>query len=372
VPSHEEVTLADDASGFRAYLVVQPTDQPISFGGTRIDLCVTHEMVRDLAANMALKLAGHGSPVGGAKAGLRASPSDPRLPEYLRCFAEKCRDFLSSTTILGKDMGAKQWMLDEIYSSLGMPQLGIVQKRRNPKCPDRLSQLDGYIPNMTGKGAFWAVERALGGAVSGARILIQGFGVVGWGVAWHLSQSGARIVGISDRTKAVFNPRGLQISDLAEARSDDGLVNPDRLPGCAVLEEPDDLLAQDADVLILAAGSYLIDARLASRIMAELVVEAANMTLLPEARHSLHRDAIRVVPDVVASSSSAAMVAHQIASGNVIPPRDLWDRIERSIKDNTDAVLRFSRELDIDSKTAFQRVIASTVQNRTAVGGHVS
>jgi len=110
VRSYEEIGIADDSAGFEAYLVVDPTEKDISFGGTRIDPSVTKEMVIDLADNMSLKLAGHGSPVGGAKAGLRASPDDPRLKQFLRQFAEACREQLSSSTILGKDMGAKQWM----------------------------------------------------------------------------------------------------------------------------------------------------------------------------------------------------------------------------------------------------------------------
>src|SRR5881394_1320818 len=118
VRSYREIAVEDADSGFGGYLVVDSSEREISFGGTRIDLSVTREMVVDLAENMSSKLAGHGSPVGGAKAGLRASPDDPRLKQFLKRFAEECREVLTSTTILGKDMGAKQWMLDEIYQSL--------------------------------------------------------------------------------------------------------------------------------------------------------------------------------------------------------------------------------------------------------------
>src|SRR5262245_35549989 len=106
-------------------------------------------MVADLAENMSLKLAVHGSPVGGAKAGLRASPDDPRLKGFLRRFALQCREVLTSNTILGKDMGAKQWMLDEVYGHLDMPQLGLV-RRRHPggQCPERLFELNGYVEDM--------------------------------------------------------------------------------------------------------------------------------------------------------------------------------------------------------------------------------
>jgi glutamate dehydrogenase (NAD(P)+) len=358
VRSYREITVKDDDSGFEAYLVVDSTDKAISFGGTRVDLCVTREMVVELAANMSLKLAVHGSPVGGAKAGLRASPDDPRLKQFLNRFAEECRELLSSNTILGKDMGAKQWMLDEIYKSLKMPQLGIAQKNGHAtKCPNRLFELDGYIQNMTGKGVFWSIEQSLDGALSGARVLIQGFGVVGAGLAWHLDRVGARIVGVSDCRKAVLDADGFDLDTLLAAKNDDGLLAEDKLPDSCVIVERDELLAQPADVLVLAAGSYLVDESIAARIKTPLVVEGANLALLPGARNILHSNAVRVVPDVVANSASAALVGHQIASGNTLAPQALWAEIENNIKRSTDAVEKVSRRLDVDSKSAFRHFI---------------
>jgi glutamate dehydrogenase (NAD(P)+) len=356
--SRQEVTIERRMSGFEAYLVVEASDKNLSFGGTRIDPSVTRDMVVDLAENMSLKLAGHGSPVGGAKAGLQASPDDPRLKQFLNRFAEECRDLLSSTTILGKDMGAKQWMLDEIYGALNMPQLAVARKHSgSTRCPDRLADLDGYIKNMTGQGVFWSIEQALRGRLRGVRVLIQGFGVVGSGVAWYLHGSGAKIVGVSDRLHAVLGSDGLDFNSLMAAKDDNGILVEQRLPRSCVLADRDELLAQSADVLVLAAGSYLVDGDSARRIQTPLVIEGANLALMPAARSVLHALGVRVVPDVVANSSSAAMVGHQIASGNTISQQVLWADIEANIRRNTDAVDRISKELDIDPKSAFRRII---------------
>lgn len=369
---YQEIALADDNAGFAAYLVVDPTEKEISFGGTRIDPSVTRDMVVELAENMSLKLAGHGSPVGGAKAGLRASPDDPRLKQFLKQFAEACRETLTTTTILGKDMGAQQWMIDEIYDALQMPQLAIAQQH-NPttKCPDRLSALDGYIANMTGQGVFWSIEQAVGGDLSGVRVLIQGFGVVGSGVAWHLHCHGARIVAVSDRDKAVVGADGMDLDALLAAKREDGLVAANKLPSSCIITARDQLLTQPADLLVLAAGSYVVGGNIAAQIRAPLVVEAANLALTPTARTVLHANAVRVVPDVVANSSSAAMVGHQIASGNTISPSALWADIESKIKRNTAAVHRLSERLDIDPKSAFRRAIESDgrINEIETVGG---
>jgi glutamate dehydrogenase (NAD(P)+) len=349
-----ELTVEDAGSGFLAYLVVLDSDQPLSFGGTRIDPGTTRGMVRELADNMRLKLAGHGSPVGAAKAGLRASPQDPQLKTRLAEFADGCRELLTSNTILGKDMGAQQWMIDEIYARLGIGQLDLARPRRGAaRRPERLRDLEGYQPGMTGKGVVWSIEQALGGDVRGARVLIQGFGVVGSAVARYLSGAGARVIGVSDRTKAVYDGEGLGLDGLIAATDESGLVQEARLP-CTVGAR-DELLAREADALVLAAGSHVVDVEVASRIRSPLVVEAANAAITDPARATLHRRGVRVVPDVVANSASAALVAHQLASGNTRPPVELWGLIEHSIRSSTDEVERVSQRFDIDSKAAFRR-----------------
>ena len=353
-----ELVVQDDTEGFSAFLVVDASDREFSFGGTRVDAAVTRGMVAELADNMSLKLAGHGSPSGGAKAGVRAAPDHPRLKGFLRRFAEECREVLSSTTILGKDMGAKQWMLDEIYDVLRSPQMGVARARfRGGQPPPRLCDLNGYVSHMTGKGVFWSIEEALGGALEGARVLIQGFGVVGSGVAWHLDRAGAKVVGVSDGEKSILRPEGLDVALLGRARGEDGLLAGERLPGDWRSSARDDLLAERADVLELAAGSYLVDGGVASRLNTPLVIEAANLALTPAATDALHARGVRVVPDVVANSSSAALVAHQIAAGNERDPVQLWEEIESNIKRNTKAVLKMSEELDITTKAAFRRVV---------------
>lgn len=356
--SYREIAIEDSNTGFQAYLVVNPSNRDISFGGTRIDMAVTRDMVVELADNMSLKLAVHGSPVGGAKAGIRGAPDDPRLIPFLHRFAAECQELLLNNTILGKDMGAKQWMLDEIYKSLNMPQLALAQKRSAAaKCPNRLFELTGYIENMTGKGVFWSIEQALQGTLKGVRVLIQGFGVVGSGVALHLHRAGARIVGVSDFKKAVLAKDGADLEALIAAKDENGLVIEAKLPPSCTIASRDELLVQPADVLVLAAGSYLVDGGLAARIQAPLVVEGANMALMPDARNILHANGVRVVPDVVANSASAALVGHQIASGNTLAPGALWTDIEANIKRTTDEVEKASKRLNINSKSAFQHVM---------------
>lgn len=345
----------DPELGLEGYLAVHSVVGGLAFGGMRIDPNVAGDTVEGLASRMAMKLRCHGSPVGGAKAGIRADPNDPRLPGLIRAFAERCREELTGRTILGKDMGARDWMLETLYNALGMSQLDIV-RRRDPggTCPKKISELDGYIDRMTGQGVLWALREALGGDLAGKRILIQGAGVVGVGLATRLIESGALVVGMSDRLTAVLDAAGLPSSFFAAVRAGDGLLPTSLRPATAQVVERDSLLALNADALVLAAGSLLIDAATAASIRCPVVVEGANFPLRPEARASLHERRVWVVPDVIASSSSAAMVTNQIASANTRPVDDMW----RSIRENIETAVRVSKEisdrLDIDTVAAFE------------------
>ena len=353
--------IRDPDLGLEGYLAVHSVVNGLAFGGMRIDPNVTGVVVEGLAARMAMKLSGHGSPVGGAKAGLRADPADPRLPELLRAFAERCREELTSRTILGKDMGAKDWMIETLYDALGVPQLEIVRRRdQGGTCPKKISELCGYIDRMTGQGVLWAAQEALDQSVAGKRILIQGAGIVGTGVATRLIEAGAVVIGMSDRLQAVLDPNGLPLSFFEGVKDNNGLLPVERRPATAQVIERDTLLSQNADGLILAAGSLLIDVEMAALIQCGVVVEGANFPLQPKARQALHERGVWVVPDAVASSSSAAMVAHQIASGNTCSIDEMWQSIRLNIQNNVRISKEISDSLRVNTVDAFAMIINST------------
>jgi glutamate dehydrogenase (NAD(P)+) len=348
--------------GLEGYLAVHSVVGGLAFGGMRIDPNVTGAMVEGLASRMTMKLSGHGSPVGGAKAGLRVDPNDPRLPELLQAFAVQCRDELTGRTILGKDMGAKDWMIEMLYDALGMSQLDIVRRRDGgDTCPETIGELSGYIDRMTGQGVLWAVREALDQKLDGKRILIQGAGIVGVGVATRLVEAGAVVVGISDRFNALLDPAGIPLSFFERVMNNNGLLPTAYRSGTAQVVERDALLSQQADALILAAGSLLIDAGTASRIRCPVVVEGANFPLRPDSRQFLHSQGVWVVPDVIASSSSAAMVTHQIASANTLPVDEMWNSIQTSIETNVRKSKEISDRHDIDTVAAFEMMMSESL-----------
>ena len=60
--------------------------------------------------------------------------------------------------------------------------------------------------------------------VGGARVVIQGFGAVGWHAARLLAERGAAIIAVSDSRGATWNPGGLDVAALRAHKISGGSV----------------------------------------------------------------------------------------------------------------------------------------------------
>jgi len=210
---------------------------------------------------------------------------------------------------------------------------------------------------MTGLGVAWAVRAALGGDVRGRRISIQGCGLVGIGTAIRLKNMGATVLAISDADGCVVDPAGLSVDALVDPAAPKGKI-PQGVKGERLSR--DQLFGFDADVLVLAASSNSVGLAASESARAPLVVEGSNFGLTAQARQALHQRGIAVVPDLIASSSSAAMVARQLASRNTLSPERLWQAIEVSINHNTRETLARTRETGLDSRATYLQLIGAT------------
>jgi len=299
---------------------------------------------------MHCKLLAHGLPTGGAKGGLLADPQSGDLLERAEAFGRAAASLLADRVVLGKDMGASDALMAAIYRGAGVAQLKLAQGDSG-SCPDRMGDLAGYRRHMTGLGVSWACFAARRGGLNRARVLIQGCGVVGIGSAVRLAENGAQVLGMSDVTGARTWGVGRTAKEFLEVGRLAGIAGMN-FPGVRELSSPDALLAEPADVLVLAASSSCVDAKLARLIEAPIVVEGANFALMAEAREVLFERGVMVVPDLIASSSSAAFVAHQIASGNTIEPREIWEQIQRSIENSVTSARSRAREMSCSMRRA--------------------
>ena len=321
----------DQQTGICGWLAVDSVANGMAFGGMRVSTSTSKEEVVELARSMTLKLSIHGSPVGGAKGGICIDPSDPRLEGVLHRYATAMSEPLSSVVTLGKDMGTTNATLDRLYRGLGVPQLHLIA---GESVPDKLRDLTGYRSHMTGLGVAWATSTFMGASIAGATCVIQGFGAVGVGAAVRLNEFGANIIGLSDHRYGWSFSEAVSTSEI-ELMASTGRVRPERVDNQAKRIPRDDLFTLPSDVLILAAKSNSVSAEQAKHISAKVVIEGSNFGLTKGARKVLLRRGVVVVPDVIASSSSASMVARQLTSRNSRPNDELWAEIERSIREAT-------------------------------------
>ena len=169
-----------------------------------------------------------------------------------------------------------------------------------------LREFRGYRKHMTGLGVAMATCGALGTRdLTGLKVAIQGAGVVGLGTAVRLHALGADIVAMSDVERCVTWDRGVSVPDLlesAEVRRNLSAVK------ASAEHSREDLFSQDVDLLILAASSYGVSEASVRTIRAPLIIEGANMAFGNGARELAFQLGHEVIPDVIASSSSAGMV----------------------------------------------------------------
>jgi glutamate dehydrogenase (NAD(P)+) len=139
----------------------------------------------------------------------------------------------------------------------------------------------------------------LGIEVSGRRAVIQGFGKVGGPLAFLLHSAGMRVVAVSDVHGAVLNTGGLDIPALSEHAGATGSVR--GFPGGEPID-PDELFAVECELAVPAALEGAIDADVARRCAATVVVEAANGPTTADADAVFEERGIAVVPDILANA----------------------------------------------------------------------
>ncbi len=343
---------------FRGYRVQHDNSRGPMKGGIRFHPDADLDEVRALAALMTWKTAVVNLPYGGAKGGIQCDPrqlSALDLERLTRRFAQRMEGFIGPREdIPGPDMGTNArvmaWMMDE-YSKFHGYSPGVVTGK-----PLELGGSEGRV-SATGRGLFFAVERilpALGMALDGARVAVQGFGNVGYWAARFLAEAGCRIVGISDIEGTLYCANGLDFEAVQKVAEAQGSVVHYSGDGCERLER-EALLSCDCDILVPAALGGAIHADNAGAIKARLIVEGANHPTTPEADEILRERGITVVPDIYANAGGVTVSYFEWVQNQ---QRMRWDaeRVDRELKDVMhaafEAINEARKNFDTDLRTA--------------------
>lgn len=307
-------------------------------GGIRMWEDVTIEETRRLAELMTYKCALAKIPFGGGKSGIRIdgktlSPEARRalIAEYVHVFGPYLN---SGSYVPAPDMGTGPADMATIYGCTHILE-SVTGK------PPRIGGLPGRA-EATGYGVATTVKLAAADVlrkdIKDLTVAVQGFGNVGRWTAIFLNEWGARVVGVSDVTKAIYDESGLPIRDIREVGTLDETCLPD-IPR-------DELLYLPVDVLVPAATGGVITGESAGKLKAKLVIEAANDPTTSEADAVLEDRNIVAVPDILANSGgviASYIEWRQAKSGSLTDKRETYEVIERQISQSYSQVSDFAK-----------------------------
>ena len=272
-------------------------------GGIRYHPGVNIGEVAALASLMTYKNSLLNLPLGGAKGGVQLDPSalsKAELESLTRRFTSELSPFIGpDKDIPAPDVGTNSetmaWMLDTYSLESGFSQTGVVTGK-----PIEIGGSKGRR-SATGLGVVYILEKALEAQnknISEATIAVQGFGKVGMHACVEAHALGARIVAVSDRSGGVFNPKGLNITELihyvGEHRFIKGFPKGENITN-------EELLTMDADAVIPCALDGVINKNNMKNIKTSLIVEGANGPTTPEAGEYLTKNDVLIVPDILAN-----------------------------------------------------------------------
>ncbi len=292
-------------------------------GGIRYAPIVDQQEVEALAALMTFKCALVDVPFGGAKGGLAIRPRDydeEELELITRRFTQELADhgyIGPSRDVPAPDMGTGEremaWMADE-YRALYPSDIDALA------CVTGKPATQGGMRGRrqaTGRGVHYVVREFFGhredmvrcgldGGLEGKRIIVQGFGDVGFNAARYLVEDeGVRLVGVVERDGAITSDTGLAPDAVAEFLERTGGVKD--FPGARFVADGRSVLAADCDILIPAAVENQITTGNATRIRAPLIVEAANGPVTFSAERTLLQSGKTVLPDLLVNAGGVTL-----------------------------------------------------------------
>lgn len=290
---------------FEGYRVQHNLSTGPAKGGIRFHQDVTLGEVAALAMWMSWKCSLVGLPFGGAKGGVVVNARDMSLTELERLsrrYMQEITPFIGpNVDIPAPDVGTNEqvmaWMMDTYSNHVGHFDPGVITGK-----PIALGGSLGRR-EATGEGVAWFVKaylQDLGIAPEKTTVIIQGFGNVGSEAALALYEWGAEIIGISDFTGGIYNPKGINLQEaLAYTVTNKSLQG--YSGGQTVTNE--ELLELPCTVLIPAALERVITEKNAAKLKCRVLAEGANGPTTYEADKIItERGDIELIPDVLCNS----------------------------------------------------------------------
>lgn len=357
------VEIYDSKIGMKGFLVIDNTILGPGKGGIRMTPDVTAEEVFRLARTMTWKNALADIPFGGAKAGIIWPGGSKNLKkEFMTSFAKAIKLFTPKKYIAGPDVntGEKEmsWFVEATgnwRSATGKPAnlcMKIFGKKGERPQSTSEARLRGKcgIPHEFGSTGFGVAKtteiavKLAGLNIKGATVAIHGFGNVGTFTYEFLTQMGAKVIALADKSGAFFSKNGFEDKKVKEA-----IKNKKTL--AEVFEKHkvgiNDFWGAFVDILIPASVTDVINESNKNIIKAKIIVEAANIPMRENIENELFKKGIMIVPDFIANAGG---VISSYAEYRGYNPKKMFDLVERKITKAAKAVLIKSLKTNINPR----------------------
>ncbi|MFC4552184.1 MULTISPECIES: Glu/Leu/Phe/Val family dehydrogenase [Halorussus] len=279
-------------------------------GGIRYHPNVSRDEVKALSGWMVYKCAIVGIPFGGGKGGIVIDPdeySEEELERITRAFATELRPLIGvDKDIPAPDVNTGQremnWIKDTYETLENTTAPGVITgKSIESGGSEGRVEATGRSTMLTAREAFDYLDREM----AGASVAVQGYGNAGWITAKLVDELGADVVAVSDSSGGIYREDGLDPVAVKNHKNETGSVVGYHNAAEELTNE--ELLTLDVDLLVPAALENAIDGDLAREVRADVIVEAANGPLTPEADEVLAETDTYVFPDILANAGGVTV-----------------------------------------------------------------
>ncbi len=359
---------------FTGYRVQHNLARGPAKGGIRYHPEVDLDEVRALAMWMTWKCAVVRLPYGGAKGGVVCDPklmSQRELERLTRRYATEISVLIGpESDIPAPDMNTgpqtMAWIMDTYSMHRGYSIPAVVTGK-----PLSIGGSEGRL-EATGRGVVYCIQQAaehLGLRLEGARVVVQGFGNVGEATARFLHELGARVIAVSESRGGVYNPNGLNPSELLRYKQEMGTLA--GAPRTQPISNAD-LLELECEVLVPAAAASVITAANAPRIKTRILAEGANGPTTPAADRILEEKGVFIIPDILCNAGGVT-----VSYFEWVQDRDayFWTadeinaRLHRIMVSAFQDVVRFAEHHQVDMRLAATMLGVSRVAEATLTRG---
>ena len=337
-------------------------------GGIRFSSVVNEDEVRALASLMTFKCALVNVPFGGGKGGIKIDSKDYSITELERItrrytFELYSRNSLGPNTYVpATDYGTTSREMSWIYSTYKTLSNSNIDSAASVTSKNIAQGGVSGRKEATGRGVFIGLRELLEDkeemakinlktGIKDKKVIIQGFGNVGFHTAYFLEAAGAKIIGICEYNGSIYNSDGLS-PDSVKSWLKNG-KNLSEYENCKFYDDPYHVFYEECDILVPAALEEVINEANMYKIKAKIIAEGANGPVTYEADKYLAKNNTIILPDLYLNSGGV-IVSYFEWLKNLNHVR--WGRIENQGGDSVKEVDLINNALNETMCQAFEEI----------------